>query len=244
MNRTLLSIVSHGQSHLANNLLGDLERLASDVDILLTSNIKERAPILTLPNLRVIENTEIKGFGANHNAAFELSEHAFFCISNPDIRLLNDPFAALRETMNDPSVGLIAPLVTDRFGAPEDSAREFPTPFGLLKKAVGAGDGRLIVTGNSPVTVDWTAGMFMFFRAEAFRQVGGFDENFFLYYEDVDICVRLWQAGWKIAVNPTISVIHEAQRSSHRNIRYARRHLTSVLRYLLKHTGRLPKTHF
>lgn len=245
MHDILISIVSHGQSRLANNLLSDLRRLTSDVDVLLTSNIAERGPILTIPNLRVVENAEVKGFGANHNAAFELSEHSYFCVSNPDIRLQEDPFAALRDTMNDPSVGLVAPLITDHFGTPEDSAREFPTPFALLKKAVGLGDGRLIVTGDSSATtVDWTAGMFMFFRAEAFKQIGGFDENFFLYYEDVDVCARLWQAGWKVAVNPTVSVIHEAQRSSHRDLRYARRHLASVLRYFLKHTGRLPKTRF
>lgn len=242
MNSIFVSIVSHDQAHLANNLLNDLQRLAADVDVLVTSNVPEREPInRSLPNLQVAENARVRGFGANHNAAFEMTKHAFFCVTNPDIRLQEDPFVALRETMNDPSVGLVAPLVTDPFGRSEDSAREFPTPFGLLKKLAGLSDGRLAVTGDAPVAVDWAAGMFMFFRAEAFRQIGGFDQDFFLYYEDVDICARLWHAGWRVVVNPTISIIHEAQRSSHKDVRYARLHSASFCRYWLKHIGRLPE---
>ncbi|WP_441280316.1 glycosyltransferase family 2 protein [Tardiphaga sp. 862_B3_N1_1] len=236
-----MSMVSHGQAHLAKNLLGDLKRLAADVDILITSNIPEREAITsTGPNLRILENSSVKGFGANHNAALKNADHAFFCVSNPDIRLHENPFIALRAAMNDPTVGLVAPIVTDPSGVPEDSARQFPTLTGLLKKAAGVSDGRLIVEGNAPVEVDWTAGMFMFVRAQAFKEIGGFDEDFFLYYEDVDICVRLWKAGWKVAVVPTISVVHEAQRSSHRDLRFARRHFASLARYMVKHIGRLP----
>lgn len=81
----------------------------------------------------------------------------------------------------------------------------------------------------------------MLFRAEAFRDVGGFDGAFFLYYEDVDICARLWQAGWKVIYHPGISIIHDARRSSRRDPHYMRWHAASMLRYLWKHYGRLPK---
>jgi GT2 family glycosyltransferase len=61
--------------------------------------------------------------------------------------------------------------------------------------------------------VDWVAGMFLLIRTEAFRALGGFDEGFHLYYEDVDFCARAWKAGWKVQVHPEVSVIHDAQRA-------------------------------
>src|SRR5690606_14674162 len=92
-----------------------------------------------------------------------------------------------------------------------------------------------------PIPVDWAAGMFMLFRAEAFEAIGGFDEGFHLYYEDVDICTRLWIAGWKVMLHPGVQVVHDAQRTSHRNFRYMRWHVSRKARYLRKPTGGLPK---
>jgi N-acetylglucosaminyl-diphospho-decaprenol L-rhamnosyltransferase len=243
--KTFISIVSHGQARLANSLLGDLARHADDTTILVTSNISEPEPVRSdIPNVAVMLNTTVKGFGANHNAAFAHCDSPFFCVSNPDIRIPSGPFGRLEAAMAaDPAIGLIAPVVTNPAGQPEDSARTFPTLITLGKKALGLGDGRISVTGDNPVAVDWVGGMFMVFRADAFTQIGGFDENFFLYYEDVDICARLWKKGWKVMVHPGAAVVHDAQRSSHYNLRYARFHGASLTRYLIKHTGRLPSIH-
>jgi hypothetical protein len=64
--------------------------------------------------------------------------------------------------------------------------------------------------------------------------VGGFDERFYMYYEDVDICRRLWGQGWSIVLQPAAVVIHDAQRASHRRLRHMRWHAASALRYLLR----------
>lgn len=239
-----ISVVSHGQSVLANQLLGDLARGTRPDRLILTTNSPDPTPLETqgLPALH-IANARPLGFGANHNQALLNATETFFCISNPDIRLPQDPFPALIEAMKDPTVGLVAPLVFNPSGSPEDSARRFPTPGSLLRKAFGGNDGRYRIaasTGASPVPVDWTAGMFLFFRASAFRNVGGFDDKFHLYYEDVDICARLWSAGWKVVVTPGASVVHAAQRASRRKPRYMAWHASSMARYFLKHLGRLP----
>ena len=76
--------------------------------------------------------------------------------------------------------------------------------------------------------------MFMIFRSDVFREIGGFDEKFFLYYEDVDICWRLRQKGYEIKLIPSVEVIHDARRESRKNWRYARWHLASMARYLIK----------
>jgi hypothetical protein len=84
-----------------------------------------------------------------------------------------------------------------------------------------------------PFSPDWVAGMFMLFRNELFREIGGFDERYFLYYEDVDLCFRLRQHGYDVVLVPDARAAHFAQRQSHRNPRYLLWHVRSLVRFLL-----------
>lgn len=115
---------------------------------------------------------------------------------------------------------------------------------GLASKFFGRSDGRYHFSlDDDPLPVDWIGGMFMLFRSSAFASVGGFDEKFFLYYEDVDICARLWTAGYRVLVCPAASVIHDAQRASHHDWHYRLWHAQSMQRYFAKHWFRLPRAH-
>lgn len=242
MSSVSVSVVSHRQGALVNDLLEDVARYCPTNDLFLTCNVPEQVSIhgTGLKTLHRFDNANAKGFGANHNEAFKHCNTPFFCVANPDVRLLNDPFQELLASMDDPQVGLVAPRVIDPSGNVEDSARYFPTPINLVAKMLHVDEGRYPVAGEAPIAVDWVAGMFMFFRAEAFRDIGGFDDGFFLYYEDVDICARLWKAGWKVMLHPGVSVVHAAQRASRKNPRYMAWHLSSMARYFAKHLGRLP----
>lgn len=243
MNKVTLSVVSHRQGALVNSFLGDVGRLSPNLDLILTCNVPEPEAIRSdgLSSFRRLDNAAPQGFGANHNAAFQHCTTPYFCVANPDVRLVNDLFPDLIACMDDPKVGLVASRVVDPAGNWEDSARYFPTPVSLAAKILRLNEGRYPVEGGTPMAVDWVAGMFMFFRAEAFREIGGFDDGFFLYYEDVDICARLWKAGWKVMLHPEVSVVHAAQRASRKNPRYMAWHLSSMARYLAKHLGRLPQ---
>jgi GT2 family glycosyltransferase len=239
-----LSVVSHQQAPLANRFLSDLQRVDGITELVLTENLPE--PGLVLPDhipTRRIVNPHPLGFAGNHNQAFEGCGQPFFCVANPDIRLYGDPFPGLLACMDDPDVGVVAPLVLSPAGLPEDNARHFPTPWNLGLKLLGLDDGRYHFqpsVQSDPRPVEWVAGMFLLFRTAAFRDVGGFDAKFHLYYEDVDICARLWKAGWKVVCDPGITVMHEAQRASRHKPRYMSWHATSMARYFLKHLGRLP----
>lgn len=240
-----LSMVSHGQARLANQLLHDLALTTEVNELALTENIPDSALFIPpgLP-VEVHRNPSPKGFAGNHNQAFEGCKQSFYCVSNPDIRLLSNPFPGLLAAMQDPTVGLVAPLVLSPAGLPEDNARRFPTPWNLTLKLAGLDDGRYHLPPQpSPVPrpVEWVAGMFLLFRAEAFRDVGGFDAKFHLYYEDVDVCARLWNSGWKVMCDPGITVVHEAQRASRHDFQYMRWHAASMARYFRKHLGRLPQ---
>lgn len=210
--------------------------------IVVTRNIPESLLFLPSSRVTVIDNPFPKGFGANHNAAFEHCQQPFFCPMNPDIELAGNPFPELISAINQTGAALVAPLVIAPDGSVEDSVRHFPTVRSLARKVFGGADGRYpLVAGQKSFHPEWVAGMFMLFRGVDFKRLGGFDERFFLYYEDVDICVRAWKLDMKITACPQVSVVHDARRDSHRSVRHLRWHLASMARYFLKHWGRLPR---
>lgn len=230
-----LSIVSHKQSALVKPLLDDLRRLElPDIEVLITVNVPEdEGPFEDLPySSRIIRNLIPKGFGENHNAAFEQSKGQFFVVVNPDIRLPSLNVQQMLEPMRDPKVGAVAPLVLNGAGRIEDSVRRFPTIFSLVSRVLFQQRAPGYQWDTHPIDVDWSAGMFVVFRRESYQAVNGFDhQRFFMYLEDVDICRRLNDQGWRIVLNPKVSVIHDAQRSSRRSFTHMRWHLTSAFRY-------------
>jgi N-acetylglucosaminyl-diphospho-decaprenol L-rhamnosyltransferase len=188
-----------------------------------------------------IENDKPLGFGENHNNAFRHCKSDLFCVMNPDIEILDDPFPSLENTLALLDIGIVAPQVRDSNGNLEDSARIFPTPSTLLKKLLlnsrGTFEGEL---KNGVQYPDWVAGMFLLFRSEFYSEIGGFDEAYFLYYEDIDISLRTWNLGKKVALNQEAVVVHNAQRSSHTNFRLFTIHIRSILVFFTKHLFRFP----
>jgi len=243
MTPLFVSVVSHGQSELATQLLADASVLGTPAHWHLTHNLPAN-PLDRPEQLHLSQsvNERPMGFAANQNQAFQACTQPFFGVVNPDVRLPEDPFPKLIKAFEDPTVGLVVPTVMSPAGTEEDSVRQFPTIGGLLRKALTGDEGRIQRhTTGLPHTVDWAAGMFMLFRAQAFRDVGGFDDRFFLYYEDVDICARLWKAGWRVVHQPQARVVHDAQRASRRDKQYMAWHAASMAKYFMKHLGRLPK---
>lgn len=233
-----ISVVSHGQGDLVGRVLADLAGFvdATRFEVILTKNIPERLPfsVEDLPYpVKIVENVVPKGFGANHNAAFRLAAGKWFCVMNPDIRLNDNPFPVLLVCLDNPGIAVAAPLVLGKGGGVEDSARRFPSPARILCKALGGCKGSDYSITNSKIRPDWVGGMFMLLPCSAYEKVGGFDERYFLYYEDVDLCARLRLLGYEIVLYPSAKVVHHARRSSHRNLRHLRWHIGSMARFFL-----------
>ena len=237
-----VSIVSHGQASLVTALHADLERVcAGPLEIFITLNIPEHRgwePARGRFPVTVIANPSPNGYGANHNAAFTRAGGEYFCVLNPDLRLTADPFSALTQCASDSRVGVCAPLIVNSAGQPEDSARPFPTPLSIVGKSLGMNSPSPYQAGTGRQFPDWVAGMFMLFRAAVYRQLGGFDQRYFLYYEDVDLCARLRLAGYQVALCTEASAIHDAQRASHRNPHHFLFHLASMGRFFTSRTFR------
>ncbi|MBB4219353.1 glycosyltransferase family 2 protein [Variovorax guangxiensis] len=221
-----ISIVSHGQLALVLPLLEQLDRHSRAVidKVLLTLNIPE-ADLLAGRTwgfaVERIENASPKGFGANHNQAFERCGTEWFLVLNPDIRFDNDVLSPLlAQAATD--AGLLTPRILEPGKTEPEPHRALLTPLEIV--------GRKKPGYVRPTVPAWIPGLFMLFRSKAYRQVGGFDEKFFMYGEDFDICARTRLAGWKLQVGENLLARHDAQRESHRSRKYLYWHVTSLLK--------------
>ncbi|WP_419816369.1 glycosyltransferase [Glacieibacterium sp.] len=232
-----LSVVSHGHGGLLTSLLDDLDNQATlaGTKVVVTLNVAEDLSFDSYANIlvTVVRNSVPKGFGANHNAAFEHCTTRWFAVLNPDLRIAEvEPFSSLvRLAATIPNVGVLAPRILSSCGETEDAVRTNLTPWSLLLRRHGR---RGVVTPDLPTrrgrAFYWLAGMSLMFDAAAYRQIGGFDERFFLYCEDYEICARLYANGYALAVDRHSKIVHDAQRDSHRSVKHLVWHLTSLLR--------------
>lgn len=225
-------------------LLGDIDSYCGDgfsLSVVLTVNVEEEIPFRVedfgFP-LKVIRNRLPEGFGANHNAAFREVSCDYFCTLNPDVRLKEDPFPRLLETLRERDCGVVAPMVVGKEGRVENNARRFPTPWTILRKALGFGWGLEYRIEEEPLEVDWVGGMFMLLPSRVFAEIGGFDTAYHLYYEDVDLCRRNRDSGRTTVLEPRARVVHVAQHASHRNRRHLIWHLISMSRFFIGKIGR------
>jgi GT2 family glycosyltransferase len=237
----LISIVSHGHGDCVRELLTDLSTSgnAELIRVVVTLNVPEEANYAqgTWPfPLHVVRNPRPRGFAENHNAAFRqgMPEHEarWFCVLNPDVRLSAVTMAALAKRFESvPAPAVVAPAVIGPGGQLEDSARPLPTPATLVGKAFRHISGFGTATLTSIADWDWMAGMFMLIDAQIFRTVNGFDEGYFLYYEDVDLCCRIRLRGGRLLYCPELRIVHDARRDSHRRMGHFLHHVKSAVRF-------------
>lgn len=166
-------------------------------------------------------NTQPVGFGANHNRAFKHCGSEFFCVLNPDIELASPHvWQELVREASVPGVGLAYPRVLNPDGGVQDNEREAVTPLALLRRY-------FLKQGSR--RIDWVSAAFWIVPSSVYRRLGGFDERFFMYCEDVDFCLRLRLEGWTLR-RAAAQVVHDASRNSHRDPRHFAWHVRSLLR--------------
>ncbi|HEY2257060.1 MAG TPA: glycosyltransferase family 2 protein [Variovorax sp.] len=221
-----VSIVSHGQLELVRPLIEELDRFSQALiaKVVLTINIPEPDALAGLQwgfPVERIDNAAPKGFGANHNQAFARCGTAWFLVLNPDIRFTADVLAPL-VAQAAPDSGLLTPRILEPGKAAPEQHRAIITPHEIL---VRRRPGYV-----RPVVPHWIPGLFMLFRSAAYREIGGFDERFFMYGEDFDICARTQLAGWKLQVAEDLLALHDARRASRTSHRHLYWHVTSLLK--------------
>ncbi len=166
------------------------------------------------------------GFAAANNLAFRLARGKYVVILNSDAFLSPNTLASAAAAMeSSPQTGLAGGRLVGRDGGLQPSARLFPSPLNDLLSMTGLAArfpksrffGRCDRTWADPMTptdTDWVPGAFSIIRHDVLKQIGYFDENFFLYYEEVDLCRRIRLAGFKVSYWPKLEVVHIGGESS------------------------------
>lgn len=253
--RLFISVISHGHDNLIVQL-NCLAKLASELDgvyIFIKKNIndndKKLAEIQKIIGVNVLDESYGLGFGANNNYVFDfcvkefgLKDSDYFLVLNPDVLVSSGSLSSLLETVKKDNVQLatIALFKDKELTIHDKCLRKYPTFFNFVYSFVGLTNESIL--DKTKITevgcFDWAAGSFLLFKAELYRKLSGFDEKFFMYCEDIDIC---WRANKihnnKLTYYPDIQGIHFAQ---HANRSFLSKHffwhINSIARFLLKST--------
>ncbi len=201
---------------------------------------------------RVLENRSNAGYGKGNNLGLMQAKGAYTLIINPDTRLEPKGLQMMIEAMErDPGIGLIAPRLLFDDGTVRESARTFPQITDLIVKRTVLRTlfpGRMKRylqhdRGDAAQDVDWVAGACLLTRTDMLRQLRGFDPRFFLFFEDTDLCRRIWKAGKRVVYLPSVTAKDSRHRLSAGGIlsfftrKTVRIHLWSAVLYFWKWRG-------
>jgi GT2 family glycosyltransferase len=188
------------------------------------------------------------GFGRGHNLALrsdcDLSE--YHLVLNPDVHFTQDIPAAIYRFMNENlDVGLVMPRICYPDGSDQQLCKQIPAPIDLISRRFGGAIGRSIFAKqlrryelrrlDMRVTreIPCLSGCFMFIRSATLREVGFFDERYFMYMEDVDLCRRIGEKN-KTVFYPEVAVTHGYAKGSYSDPKLLKYHLQSAFRYFCK----------
>lgn len=227
-------VVTHRSGERVAGLLSSLARHEPEVQVVIVdSGSPEGPPHTAVPVLALEKNV---GFGTacNRGVAFLLDrdDHDFLCMLNPDVRLQGATLRELtRELQERPNVGIATGPMVDPSGERQPAAWGQTSPlralwfatgwqFPRLRRLAGRLSGNGLMASSASLIEDemeidgHVLGGAMVVRRECWNQLGGFDESYFLYWEDAELCQRARELGWKLAVLPCTPIIHDAGTSS------------------------------
>jgi GT2 family glycosyltransferase len=243
-------VVTHGPNP---DLEACLSVLSPQVDeLVIVDNLN--VPLGTRPpEARVVVNDRPQGFSANANRGISLTSAPYIALVNPDAVARPDTVSALvRFAESNPRCGIAGPQLRYPDGRWQASRRRFPTVWGTIVRRTPL---RLVLDPErfsrhhyllderpeEPVQADWMLGAFLLLRRTMLRDLGGFDEGFRLYGEDIDLCYRAAQAGWERWYVPGAVASHRWDDVTGRQFLTRRTiwHWRGMLRFVRKHPERL-----
>ncbi len=170
-----------------------------------------------------------KGFGGGQNVALKRVEARYYFLANPDLLFDQTPHAVAQLVAwmdKHPLVGMAGPQLINYDGSLQYSCYSFPSLFAQIARRLSLDKrykrlkrrvSQLLMNDfdhSRTAPVDWIMGSAMMIRAQALRHVGGFDERFFMYFEDCDLCRRFWSHGWPVYYVPSVRITHGHRRQS------------------------------
>jgi N-acetylglucosaminyl-diphospho-decaprenol L-rhamnosyltransferase len=197
---------------------GDTLRSFSRIVVVDNASTDDTAMIADHAGLEVIRLPRNVGFGAAANVGIAETTGDIVTLLNPDIEICDGTaISSLYRHFSDPQVAVVAPALVLPHGEVQDSARVVPTPANLMRRRLAhrrAG----VVQSDRIIDVAWVVGAVMLLRRTAFERVNGFDARYHVYFEDVDLCVRLRREGWVVRLDPTVQLKHQHAAASRKSL--------------------------
>jgi GT2 family glycosyltransferase len=250
--RITISIVTHNSRHIFDVLDHLKKELGanSNYDIHLFDNASKEEYLKRLEDysslITLHRSSENKGFGYGHNQVFEQSTSKYGIIFNPDITVEKKDLDQMLQRLKEEQVAAVCPKVLNPDGTTQYLVRRKLDvfdymlrfiPFQFVKKLF---DKRLSYFECRDLPDDQTSfikmgsGCFMMIDIEKFREVGGFDERYFMYFEDNDLCLSFGKKGYKILYTPFETVIHLYEKGAHKNQKLFKIFLQSMAKFFNK----------
>lgn len=251
-------IVSYNNFHLLEDCLNSVANYLKSVEyeiILIDNNSTEAGldELLSKYNsIKIIKNSENLGFSKANNQGYKIAEGRYLLLLNADTQFTSNILSDMLEFIEQSPVPVIAaPKLLYPDGRFQDSAYKFPSIWRLissnffLEKIFGKIDlfnkyYLKLEAKNSPIAVDSVIGAFMLMKKETYSVLDGFDENFFFYHEDTDLCFRFKKLGGNVLYFPHLSLIHVGGGSTNQ-IKWfqLKNKVTARIKYFNKHKSKL-----
>ncbi len=206
-------IVSFNTVNLLRDVLNNAKQhsFGLDVEMIVVDNASKDNSVGMVqeefPEVILVQSAENIGFGAANNLGAKTAKGKYLVLLNSDAFLKGNALQIAYEKMEQhPEAGLGGARLESRDGSLQPSSRKFPNLWNHFLMISGNLDELKIP--NTDHQTDWVPGAFSIIPRKIFEQVNGFDERFFLYYEEVDLCMRIKQAGYQVWYFPEIEVIH------------------------------------
>ncbi len=243
MKDVFIGIVSHGHDNIIENnftkfpkIIGKYKINIGIIDNINSENLKN---FCQREGIFYYADTKNRGYGENVNKIFSLlnpKDDDIFIVCNPDILIPIDQLekALLFFEEKNPDILALKVYRDKNLASVSSQNRRFPCILDFIYSFLTS---KRPYMKNPDVQAepDWISGAFMIWKSSSFRKIKGFDESYFMYCEDIDICYRAKKVGMKIIYNPNFYIIHESQLES-RNLlsRQFFWHVNSVLKFIIK----------
>jgi N-acetylglucosaminyl-diphospho-decaprenol L-rhamnosyltransferase len=213
-----VSLVNTNSRELLLACLESLEGTAVEIVVLDNASEDGSADAVRerFPGVRVIEQRRRAGFGANHNTVIRETTGRYVFVLNEDTASEDWGFDRMVAHLDaNPRVAALGPRLVYPDGRQQASAWRFPSPAIAALGLVTLGRAGVVQsTGGQTRDVDWSMAAALLLRREALDEVGIFDEGFFIYSEETDLCRRLRRAGWRTQYFPAVTVVHHESQFS------------------------------
>ncbi|NPA51296.1 MAG: glycosyltransferase family 2 protein [Aquificae bacterium] len=242
-NKVYIGIVSHGHDKIIKENFKNFPRKFKNFEVKLglidNINSKELEKFCKKENIYYYADNKTRGYGENINKIFSIlnpRDEDIFIVCNPDIYIPPEQLEKIIDYFLKEKPDLLGVKVYTNKELTKVSSQNRTFPC-ILDFVISFLTKKRPYMKNPDIKTnpDWISGAFMVWNAKSFRELGGFDESYFMYCEDIDICFRAKKLNMKIVYNPNFYVVHESQLESRKFLsKHFLWHVNSIVKFIIK----------